>query len=76
MDEMKIGSKLLKGIISKLLAKTIREKTGIEPIISFASPITANVETKDDGTGFAHMHLDLNITVDTKDISSFVQNLL
>ena len=63
MDEMRIESKFLQNIISKILKKVLNKQLGINPEICFWSPIEAKIENDT-----AQVHIDIVATVPTNDI--------
>lgn len=62
MDEMRIGSKFITGIISKLLVTVVKQKLGYN--IDFKlNAVNATV-----GDGKAHVHLDIDAEVSNEEI--------
>ena len=62
MDEMRIGSKFITGIISKLLVTVVKQKLGYN--IDFKlNAVNATV-----GDGKAHAHLDIDAEVSNEEI--------
>ena len=68
MDEMRITTKFMQGIIIKIIRKILVKKLGIDPTICFESPI----ELKIDGDT-AQIHLNVTAIVSTDDISKIVK---
>lgn len=58
MDEMKITSPFLTGIISKVIKKTIRKKSGYDIDIQIES---FNVKFDNDGNATVHLSADGNL---------------
>ena len=71
MDEMKINSTFMKGLIATVISKTIHKKLGIEPKISFNTPITMIVD--DD---LAEAHIDIRIQFPKEDLAKLLKNLV
>lgn len=68
MDEMRISSKFMQNILSKLIKKVLSKNIGIEPDIQFESPI----ELKIDGET-AQIHLNITANVSTSDITKLLK---
>lgn len=62
MDEMRIGSKFITGIISKLLVTVVKQKLGYNIDLKLNS-VNATV-----GDGKAHVHLDIDAEVSNEEI--------
>lgn len=62
MDEMRIGSKFITGIISKLLATVVKQKLGYNIDLKL-NAVNATV-----GDGKAHVHLDIDAEVSNEEI--------
>lgn len=62
MDEMRIGSKFVTGIISKLLATVIKQKLGYNIDLKL-NTINATV-----GDEKAYIHLDIDAEISNKEI--------
>lgn len=60
MDEMRIVTKFTKGIISKIVKKIIRKKTGYDINFQFNSLVI----TIDDGRAKLHMDVDAELDKD------------
>lgn len=62
MDEMRIGSKFITGIISKLLVTVVKQKLGYNIDLEL-NAVNATV-----GDGKAHVHLDIDAEVSNEEI--------
>lgn len=71
MDEMVIRSEFTKGIITKIITKTIKDKLGITPEIIFNNPISVK---KDGGSVEVHLNIDASVSVD--DLSKLLKDLV
>ena len=71
MDEMRISSKFLQSIISKIIKKTLNKKLGVSPDVEFGSPI----EVKIDGET-AQIHIDITANVSTDDLMNLIKDLI
>jgi len=60
MDEMKIGSKLMKNLIAKLVKRAVKKKVGYEVDIQL-NELTATVT---DGTAHIHLSVDAEMGKD------------
>lgn len=67
MDEMKITSKFLTGIISKLLGRTLRKKLGYDIDIQL-NEIRVTCED-----GKTHAHLDLDCTAEKEVLTKILK---
>ena len=63
MDEMKIGSKLITGVVSKLIKRAIKDKIGYDMDIQL-NELRATVI---DGT--AHVHLDIDAELEKDELN-------
>lgn len=70
MDEMRINSNFLRGIIARGIARVINKKTGYEPTIDFMAPVTATI---DDNIG--EIHLDVKISLPKDQLGQFLAKL-
>ena len=62
MDEMRIGSKFITGIISKLLVTVVKQKLGYNIDLKL-NAVNATV-----GDGKVHVHLDIDAEVSNEEI--------
>lgn len=62
MDEMRIGSKFITGIISKLLVTVVKQKLGYNIDLKL-NAVNATV-----GDGKAYVHLDIDAEVSNEEI--------
>ena len=62
MDEMRIGSKFITGIISKLLVTVVKQKLGYNIDLKL-NAVNATV-----GDGKTHVHLDIDAEVSNEEI--------
>lgn len=62
MDEMRIGSKFITGIISKLLVTVVKQKLG------YNIDLKLNAVNVTVGDGKAHVHLDIDAEVSNEEI--------
>ena len=70
MDEMRISTKFMQGIITKIIRKMVNKKLGVDPEVLFNSPI----ELKFDGDS-ASLHVDFTATISKNDISKILKDL-
>lgn len=71
MDEMKISTKFMQGILSKIIQKAVYKKIGVEPVIGFNDPIEVQIDE-----GFAHIHVNINACVTVEDLEKIVKDLV
>ncbi len=71
MDEMKISTKFMRGILSKIIQREIYKKVGIHPAIEFTDPIVVNIDE-----GFAHIYVNVHACVTTEDLEKMVKDLV
>ena len=71
MDEVKIGSELMQGFISKIIRKLIRDKTGYSPVICFNDPIQVSFDNEK-----AKVHLNINAELSKEELESILKKLL
>lgn len=69
MDEMRIQSALMTGLISKLIRKTLRKKLGYEIDIQINN---VKVSVSD---GKASIHLDADAEIETNELMNMVKNI-
>jgi hypothetical protein len=69
MDEMKIVSNFTRGIISKILKKVIKKKTGYNMDIQLNS-ITTTVSD-----GETHVHLDMDAELDKEELMKILKSI-
>jgi hypothetical protein len=69
MDEMKIVSNFTRGIISKILKKVIKKKTGYNMDIQLNS-ITTTVSD-----GKTHVHLDMDAELDKEELMKILKSI-
>lgn len=67
MDEMNIGSKFMRGIVAKLIKKTIKKKMGYNLDIQFNG---LNVKYID---GTAKIHMDVDIDMDKEELMKILR---
>ena len=60
MDEMKIGSKMMKNVVAKLMTRGIKNKSGYDIRISL-NDLNATVI---DGTAHVHLNIDAELSKD------------
>lgn len=73
MDEMKIGSKFVNGIVSSIIRKVIKKKFGGDFVVEFLDPIEYYY---DDNTGLADIHLNVNLHVRKETIQTLLKDLV
>lgn len=71
MDEMRISTKFMQNLISKIIRKVLNKKLGMNPEISFGSPI----ELKIDGDT-AQIHVDITANVPTEEILKLIKDYI
>ena len=69
MDEMKIVSKFTTNMISKLVKKVLRKKTGYNIDIRL-NGITASIND-----GRTHIHLDVDAELDKDELTKILKNI-
>lgn len=69
MDEMKIVSKFTTNMISKLVRKVLRKKTGYDIDIQL-NRITASIND-----GRTHIHLDVDAELDKDELTKILKNI-
>lgn len=69
MDEMKIGSKLMKNLIAKLVKRAVKKKVGYEVDIQL-NEMTAAVT---DGT--AHIHLSVDAEMGKDELTKILKTV-
>lgn len=69
MDEMKIGSTLTRKIISKVIARAIKKKTGCK-IDIYLNEFDASIRD-----GRTQVHLDIDADMDKESLIKLVSNL-
>ena len=69
MDEMRIRSKLMRGLIGKTASKSIRSKTGYDVDIAL-NEVEATVE---DGT--VHLHLSVDANLDKGEFDKLIKTI-
>ena len=71
MDELKLNlsSRLMKGIVTKLISKTIYKKTGYKIDVELN---TVTVEVID---GKAYIHADVDVEIDNKELMKIVSTI-
>lgn len=69
MDEMKIVSKFTTNMISKLVKKVLRKKTGYNIDIQL-NGITASIND-----GRTHIHLDVDAELDKDELTKILKNI-
>ena len=70
MDEMKIGSKFLQGILTKLIHSLLKKKLGVDADISFNDPITVTFDGEK-----AHLHVSADAALDKSDLDKLLKDL-
>lgn len=69
MDEMKITSVFTRGIVSKILRKVIRKKTGYEIDIQL-NDVTTTIQN-----GKTHLHVDIDAELDKDELIKILKNI-
>lgn len=69
MDEMKITSVFTRGIVSKILRKVIRKKTGYEIDIQL-NDITTTIQN-----GKTHLHVDVDAELNKDELIKILKNV-
>ena len=73
MDEMRIGSKFMNNIITKIIRKVIKKKFGGDLVVEFLDPIEV---VFDDDSGIVDAHIHANVHMRKETIQSMLQNLV
>ena len=71
MDERRIGSKYLQGIISKIIKSVIRKRLGVEADVQFNDPITVSFDGEN-----ANVHVNLNATLSRNDLDKLLKDII
>ena len=71
MDEMKIGSKYMQGILTKVIHKVVKKKLGVDAELQFNDPITVTFDGEK-----AHLHLNADATLDKTDLDKLLKDLI
>ncbi len=69
MDEMKVRSPFLTGIISKVVTKTFKKKTGVD------SSIKVNELTASSSEGMTRVHLNIDAEIKTSEFYKFLEQV-
>ena len=69
MDEMRITSVFTRGIVSKILRKVIRKKTGYEVEIQL-NDVTTTIQN-----GKTHLHVDIDAELDKDELIKILKNV-
>lgn len=69
MDEMRITSVFTRGIVSKILRKVIRKKTGYEVDIQL-NDVTTTIQN-----GKTHLHIDIDAELDKDELIKVLKNM-
>ena len=67
MDEMKISSKFLTGIVSKIIDKLVRKKLGVDVGVQINS-VQATMQE-----GNTHLHLDVDADMKKEDLENLLK---
>lgn len=67
MDEMKIESKFMRGLVSKLVRKAVRDKTGLDVDIQLNGFRTTVIDEK------THVHLDVDLELTKEQLSKLTK---
>lgn len=71
MDEMKIQSKLMRGILSRIITKELKKKLGCDVNIRIRSLSAATtIDNK------ARIHLDVDGEISTKDLDTLLSQVI
>ena len=71
MDEMRIGSKYLQGIISRIIRTVIRKKLGVEAEVQFNDPISVSFDGDQ-----ASVHVSVDATMGREDLDKLLKRIL
>lgn len=69
MDEMKIESKFMTGIVSKIAKKVVRNKLGCDMDIQLNGLRTTIIDEK------THVHLDLDIELTKEELNKLLKSI-
>lgn len=69
MDEMKIESRFMTKLVSKIAKKVVRDKTGYNADIQLNSLRTAVVDDK------MHVHLDLDVELTKEELNKILKSI-
>lgn len=67
MDEMRINSRILKKIISRLIERTLRKKLGIDPTIQFNDEIRITMDEDD-----VYLHLNVDVMCKSDELDKLI----
>ena len=70
MDEMRIESKYLQGVVSRIIRSVIRKRLGIEAEVLFNDPIKVTYDGEK-----ANVHLNLNATLGKDDLDKLLKRI-
>lgn len=71
MDEMRVSTKFMQNIVSKILRKVIGKKLGCDPAITFNSPIEFKFDEEN-----AQIHVDITASMTKEDISKLLKDFI
>lgn len=69
MDEMKIESKFMTGVVSKIATKTVSNKLGYNMNIQLNGLRTTVLDDK------AHVHLDIDLELDKEELNKLLKSI-
>ena len=69
MDEMRISTKLMRGLIAKIVKKMIRKKVGYDIDIRLNDLIVVHDDTK------AHVHLNVDAELDRTELAKILETI-
>ena len=70
MDEMIINSKLMKGILSKIIRKQLKKKLGCDARIDINSIYATVIDNT------AHIHIDIDGEIGTSDLDTLISHFI
>lgn len=71
MDELKIGSGFIQGILTRIIIKAVAKKLGVKLNLNFNDPLSVTFDGEN-----ALVHLNLNAKMSKEDLNKLVKDLV
>lgn len=71
MDELKIGSGFMQGILIRIIAKEVSKKLGVKLNLNFNDPLSVTFDGEN-----VLVHLNLNAKMSKEDLNKLVKDLV
>ena len=71
MDEMKIASGFMQGMLTRIVKKLVSKKLGVEPDLKFDDPISIRFDGQQ-----AVAHLNVTVSLSKDDLSKLLKDLV